>query len=84
MQLGPMQCWEAHIGQHVGFGVVHQRGKLRQLRPELIGDGAPLRAGHGGIVLCEGGGDEGGDDASAALAGMGERTPHEVDAAALP
>ncbi len=40
--------------------------------------------GRPGVVLGEGGGDEGGDDAAAALSGMGERVAHEVDAAALP
>jgi hypothetical protein len=34
--------------------------------------------------FSEGGGDEGGDDATAALAGMGERIAQEVDAAAPP
>ena len=37
-----------------------------------------------GVVLGEGGGDEGRDDAPAALAGMGQGVAHEVDAAALP
>ena len=35
-------------------------------------------------LLGEGGGDEGGDDAPAALAGMRQRIAHEVNAAALP
>ena len=61
-----------------------KRGELGELRPELVGDPAPLRLGGLGAVLREGGGDEGGDDAAAALAGMGERVAHEVDAAALP
>lgn len=55
-----------------------------RLGPELIGDGAPLLCGVRRIVLCEGGGDEGGDDAPAALAGMGESVANEVDPAALP
>jgi hypothetical protein len=37
-----------------------------------------------GIVLGKRRGDEGRDDAPAALAGMGQRIAHEVDAAALP
>ena len=38
-------CWrEGHVGQHVGLGLVHQRGELRDLGPELVGDAAPLRA----------------------------------------
>jgi hypothetical protein len=42
--------------------------------------------GAGGLrrLLREGGGDEGGDDAASALAGVREHVPHEVDAAALP
>jgi len=34
--------------------------------------------------LGEGGGDEGGDDAPAALAGMGQRVAHEMHPATLP
>lgn len=36
------------------------------------------------IVLGKGGGDEGGDDAPAALARIRQRVAHEVGAAALP
>jgi hypothetical protein len=36
---------EAHIGEHVRLGAVHQNGELGQLRPELIGNGAPLPGG---------------------------------------
>jgi hypothetical protein len=43
-----------------------------------------LCAGGFGVVLGEGGGDKGGDDAASTLAGMGQRVAHEVDAAALP
>ena len=75
---------EGHVGQHVGLGLVHEGGELRHLGPELIGDAAPLGAGGFGVVLGEGGGDEGRDDAAAALAGMGQHVAHEVDAAALP
>jgi hypothetical protein len=45
VQLRPVLGWEAHIGEHVRLGAVHQNGKLGQLRPELIGDGAPLPGG---------------------------------------
>ena len=44
---------------------------------------APLGPGAVGVVLSEGGGDEGGDDAPALLAGMGEQVAHDVRAAAL-
>jgi hypothetical protein len=84
VQLRPVLGWEAHIGEHVRLGAVHQNGKLGQLRPELIGNGAPLPGGIHRIILREGGGDEGGDDTPAALAGMGQSITHEVNPAALP
>jgi hypothetical protein len=45
---------------------------------------APLGAGHFGILLSKGGGDKGGDDAPALLAGMRQDIAHEVHAATLP
>ena len=48
-----------------------------------FGDQAPLCGSAVRIVLGEGGGDEGGDDAPALLAGMGQQVAHEVDAAPL-
>ena len=61
-----------------------KRGELGQLGAQLVGDLAPLRLGGVGAVLGEGGGDEGGNDAPAALAGMGERVADDVNPAALP
>ena len=55
--------------------------ELWRLGLELVGDQAPLCGGTVGIVLGEGGCDEGGDDAPALLAGMGQQVAHEVDAA---
>ena len=52
------------------FGPVHDRCQLRHLRPDLVGDGAPLGAGGLSRVRGEGRGDEGGDDPAAALAGV--------------
>lgn len=75
---------ERDVGEHVGLGFVEEAGQVRQLGAELICDLAPLSAGGLGIVLGERGGDEAGDDAAAALAGMGQSIAHEVDAAALP
>lgn len=72
MDLRPVIFGEAHEGEHVGFGLVQERGELRQLGAELIGDLAPLRSGGLGVVLGEGRADEGRDDAPAALAGMGQ------------
>jgi hypothetical protein len=43
--LGAMLCREAHVGEHVGFGIVHQRGELADVRSGLIGDPPPLLAG---------------------------------------
>ncbi len=65
------------------LGLVHDGGELRDLGPDRVGDGAPLGAGGLRCVLGEGGGDEGGDDTAAALAGMGEHVAHEVDAGAV-
>src|SRR5690606_41855769 len=83
VKLGPMLLREGHVGEHVGFGVVEDGGKLRHLRSDLVGDGAPLGAGGFGRLLSEGGGDIGRDDAATALAGVGENVPHVADAAAL-
>jgi len=80
----PMIFREAHEGEDVGFRVVHERGELRYFRTQLIGDRPPLLARGLGVVLNEGGANEGGDHATALAAGMGEHIAHEVHAAALP
>jgi hypothetical protein len=49
----------------------------------LVGDTAPLLLRALCIVLGEGCGDKGGNDAAAALAGMGECIPHEMNAGAV-
>ncbi len=84
MQLGPVGGWESHLGQHVRFGLVHQVRQFLHPWAELVSDLAPLGAGGLGIVLGEGGADEGRDDAAALLAGMGQHVAHEMDAIALP
>src|SRR3954454_4184420 len=61
---------EAHVGQHIGFGIIHQRCKPTDAWPCLIGDLSPLLAGGFGIVLGEGGADPGRDDAPLCLPGM--------------
>ncbi len=43
--------WEGHVGQHIGLGLVQEAGKLWQLRAELVGDLARLRACGLGISL---------------------------------
>ena len=75
---------EAHVGEDVVLGFVHENGQLGHLGPELVGDLAPLGLRAVGVLLGEGGGDEGGDDAPALLAGMGQQVAGEVHAAALP
>lgn len=35
---------EAHVGQHIGRGGVHERRQLRHPRPGLVGDLTPLLA----------------------------------------
>ena len=75
---------EVHVGQDIGFGIVHQRCQLGDTRPQLIGHLAPLLAGCVSIVLGEGSADPGGDDATLGLAGIGHGVAHEVHAAALP
>jgi hypothetical protein len=59
MQLGAVLGREAHMGEHVALGLVHQGGELRQLGPQLVGDAAPLDRGGRCVILGEGGGDEG-------------------------
>src|SRR6202035_5548612 len=53
-------------------------------RAQLVGDLPPLGPSGFGIVLGEGGADEGRDDAAALLAAVSQHVAHEVDAAALP
>ena len=72
MQLGAMCRREVHVGENVVLGLVHEGRELRRLGPELVGDLAPLGLGAVCVVLGEGGGDEGGDDAPALAAGMGQ------------
>ena len=60
------------------LGLVHDRAELRHLGPDLVGDGAPLGAGGLAGVLRDGGGNEGGDDPSPALAGMGQGVPGQL------
>ena len=65
-----MRGRECHVSQHIGLGLVEEGGELRQLGTQLIGDPAPLCLGSLGVVLSEGGGDEGGDDTAALLPGI--------------
>ena len=84
VDLGPVVLGEAHKGEDIGFRLIHQCRQLCDLGPELISNLAPLEAGHFGVLLGEGGGDEGSDDTPALLSGMGQDIAHEMHAAALP
>ncbi len=42
MQLHPVLSWEGHVGENIRLGRVHQRGELRDLGTELVGDATPL------------------------------------------
>ena len=75
---------EAQVGEDVVLGFVHENCQLGDLGPELVGDLAPLGLRAVGVLLGEGGGDEGGDDAPALAAGMGQQVAGEVHAASLP
>jgi hypothetical protein len=72
VQLGPMCRREGHVGEHVWLRVIEEAGELGQLGPYLVGNSVPLGSGRLGIVLGEGGGDEGGDDAPAATTAPNE------------
>jgi hypothetical protein len=73
VDLGLVVDGKAHVGEHVGLGFVHEESELWQLGPEMVGDPAPLGLSGVCAVLSEGGRHEGGDDAPAALCGVGER-----------
>ncbi len=69
---------EGHVGEHIGFGLVHQGGQFRHFGAELIGDLAPLGLGGFGAVLGKGVADEGDDDPAALLVGVGQDIAHEM------
>ena len=65
---------KVHISEDVGSGLVQALSRnLVSFGSELVSDPAPLCLGGLGAVLRECGGDESGDDASAALAGVSQR-----------
>ena len=84
VHLRPVLGGEVHVGEHIGLRRVHQLGELGQLRAELVGHAAPCCLRRRRVLLGEGGGDEGGNHALSALAGMGEGVAHEMHPAALP
>ena len=85
MQLLAVLPGEAHVGEDVVLGFVHQGGELGDLGPELVGDLTPLDLRAVGVLLGEGGGDEGGDDALRPWRpAWASRLRGEVHAASLP
>lgn len=84
MDLNPVCLREAHEGEHVGFGVVHERCELRELAAQLIGDRAPPLDRSPLAVLGERGVDEGQHHLPLSLAGVRQSISEEVNSAALP
>jgi hypothetical protein len=75
---------ECHVGQHVGFALVHQNGQFRPARAELVGDVPPDFDSPFLVGLIEGLPDRGGHDGMLALRHMGQRVAHPMHAASLP
>lgn len=73
-----MRGRECHTDQDVGLGLVKEGGELGYFGAQLLSDPAPLDACCPGIVLGEGGSDEGGDD-TPAPAGVGKDIAHEMN-----
>lgn len=59
MNFCPMVPWEAYEGERIVLHFVHKRGQLPHLETRLIGDLALLLVDGLGVVLREGGADEG-------------------------
>jgi hypothetical protein len=55
MQLRPMRTREAHEGEDIGFGVVHEGGELEETRAKWVGDMPPGDHAGGVIFLREDG-----------------------------
>ena len=70
MDLKPMRFRKRHEGKHIGFASVHQRSQFGELRPQLVGDLAPLSRGCFGAFLGKHGVDQRQHDLSLSLAGM--------------
>jgi hypothetical protein len=83
MDFRAVRSREAHVGQHISLGLVHERRELGHPGPGLVGHFAPLLARGGRVVLGEGGADPGGDDPTLGLARLGQCIAHEVHAGAV-
>ncbi len=82
-QFGAVGGRDGHVGEDVGFGLVHQGCELRHLGAELVGDGAPLGMRGRSALLGISGADPGRDDAALRLARVCEHVASEVDAGAV-
>ena len=54
VQFHPVLRGEAHVGQHIRLGTIHQNGELGQLRPKMVRNVAPLLGGIHRIIPREG------------------------------
>ena len=75
---------EAHVGEDVVLGSSMRTASLGTLGLSWSATWRHWTFALFGVLLGEGGGDEGGDDAPALAAGMGQQVAGEVHAAALP
>lgn len=67
MKLGPVLVREAHAGQHIVLGDIHQIGQLGQSLAELVCDPLPSLTGVIAVGLLECLPDGGRDDCMLAL-----------------
>ena len=83
VQLGSMLTGESHVGEHVMFAVIHQRGELGPSRAELIGDVSPGLVRRVGVGLQEGLADRRGDHGVLALLHMRQGVAHPMNPGAV-
>lgn len=81
IELGLVFLEEGHVGQHIVFGLIHQRGELGH---HLVGHGTPLSAGGLGVVLGEGVAMKAETMRRSLLPAMGKGIALEMDTAPLP
>jgi hypothetical protein len=84
VQLGSMRDGEAHIGEHIGLGVVEQCCQLRHLGADLIRNVPPLLACSLASFWAKAVAMKARDHPPTLLSCMGQHIAHEMDAAALP
>ena len=81
--LGAMLGREAHVGQHISFGIVHQASELTDAWPGLISDLSPLLAGGPASSWAKAVPTQA-ETMRRRVSGMGQGIAHEVHTAALP